>query len=104
VNRKLALGIAVLGLVGGTAGAAMAEPGPNGNNNHGLCTAYFAGSENGRAHKHKAPPFAALEQAARDSGYQDDGETIEKAVADYCEANGAKKNNGGGGGGGGGTS
>lgn len=35
-------------------------PGPNGHNNHGLCTALFNGSETGREHKADAPPFKQL--------------------------------------------
>ncbi len=45
--------------IGGAATTAIADPGPNGNNTFGLCTAYFAGSETGQEHKRKAPPFAA---------------------------------------------
>ena len=61
--RRIVLGLAAAALVAGS-GAALADPGPNGHNNYGLCTAYFAGSDNGQAHKHNAPPFAALEDAA----------------------------------------
>ena len=39
----------------------LADPGPNGDNTYGLCTAYNSGSPTGQAHKHKAGPFAALE-------------------------------------------
>ena len=35
-----------------------------GHSDYGHCTAYFAGSENGQAHKHKAPPFQELEADA----------------------------------------
>ena len=77
--------IAALLLAGG-ATAAFAGPengkaGPNGSNNHGLCTAYFNGSETGRAHKHDAGPFQALEVAADDG----DGETSpEQDVWTWC--------------------
>jgi hypothetical protein len=54
-------GLAAFVLAGGIA---MAAPGPNGHNNFGLCRAYFAGSDNGQSHKHKAGPFVALEDAA----------------------------------------
>jgi hypothetical protein len=74
--RRIALGLAAAALVAG-GGAALAEPGPNGHNNHGLCTAYFSGSENGQAHKHKAPPFANLEAAA---------EAADQTVEEYCAA------------------
>jgi hypothetical protein len=41
----------------------------------GLCTAYSAGSENGQAHKHKAPPFQDLEAKAA---------AMNQSVADFC--------------------
>jgi len=57
---------AILGVFVGVllAASAFAKPGPNGHNNHGLCTAYFAGSATGQSHKHAAGPFVALEDAA----------------------------------------
>jgi hypothetical protein len=65
--------VAVLG--GGYVGLAQAEPGPNGNNDHGLCTAYFNGQKNGHD-KHGDPgPFQALEDAAANSdGVDNDGD------------------------------
>jgi len=67
-------------LAGGYVGVAQAAkpedagPGPNGNNNHGLCTAYFNGQKNG--HDNGSPrPFAALEAAA---------ETAEMTMYEYC--------------------
>lgn len=78
---KIVLPAVALTSVLGFAGYASAgEPGPNGHNTFGLCTAYSAGSEKGQEMKHKAPPFAALEQAASDAGYD--------SVGAYCEANG----------------
>ena len=64
-------------------GAERAEgrPGPHGPNNHGLCTAYFAGSPEGRAAKHSAPPFVALEKAAESAG---------ENVTAWCAANGSR--------------
>ncbi|HSE09022.1 MAG TPA: hypothetical protein VLB29_10170 [Nocardioidaceae bacterium] len=72
--------------VGGaaTATTAAADPGPNGPNNFGLCTAYFAGSENGQEHKRKAPPFAALEAAA---------EAADQSVEEWCAENGQQPGN-----------
>ena len=55
---------------------ARATPGPNGHNNYGLCKAYSSGSENGQAHKHKAPPFAQLEA---------DAAAANQSVAQFCE-------------------
>jgi hypothetical protein len=46
-----------------------ADPGPNGNNDHGLCTAYFNGQKNGHGEgedqSHQPPPFQGLEDASR---------------------------------------
>lgn len=66
MKKVIASAIAAVALAGGTAVMASAAPGPNGHNNHGLCTAYFNGSATGQAHKHDAGPFVALEQAADD--------------------------------------
>lgn len=74
-QRLLGITLAAALLVGGPAAAAMAAPGPNGNNNRGLCTAYFNGSEKGREKKRKAPPFVALEEAA---------EAQDQTVEEFC--------------------
>ena len=60
--RTTAILAALAGML--TATSVFAKPGPNGHNNWGLCTAYFAGSANGQSHKHSAGPFVALEDAA----------------------------------------
>lgn len=73
--------------LGGLATTAVAEPGPHGPNNFGLCTAYFAGSETGQEHKRKAPPFAALEKAA---------EAADQSVEEWCAENGQQPGQGGG--------
>jgi hypothetical protein len=70
-------------LTAGVVGAAHAAPGPNGNNNHGLCTAYYNGSPTGQAHKHKAGPFVALEKAADQAG-DGDGTATADEVAAFC--------------------
>jgi hypothetical protein len=57
--------------------AALADPGPNGHNDYGLCKAYFAGSETGQQHRHAAPPFVALEAAAAAAD-----QTVEEWCAD----------------------
>jgi hypothetical protein len=84
--KRLVIGGAIAALIAGGAGMSFAAgdgPGPNDNNNHGLCTAYFAGSENGQSHKHQAPPFVALEQAADEAG-DGDGTATPEEVVDYC--------------------
>ena len=73
--------------LGGLATTAVAEPGPHGPNNFGLCTAYFAGSETGQEHKRKAPPFQGLEAAAK---------AADQTVEEYCAENGGHPGQGGG--------
>lgn len=80
MHRRIIVGGLAL-LLSATAGAALAAPGPNGHNNHGLCTAYFNGSETGKAHKRQAGPFQALEQAASDG---DDSTPPADDVAAFC--------------------
>ena len=75
----LAIPAVALALAIGGATVATADPGPNGHNTFGLCTAYYAGSDKGQEMKHQAPPFAALEQAAEDN---------DQSVEEYCAANG----------------
>jgi len=64
----IAAALATLVTAGAGLGISQAAggPGPNGSNNHGLCTAYFNGSDQGRANKHNAGPFQALEDTADD--------------------------------------
>jgi hypothetical protein len=73
--RRAVLGLAVVTTLAASGAAALADPGPNGSNDYGLCQAYFAGSDTGQAHKHAAPPFAALEAAAN---------AADQTVAEYC--------------------
>jgi hypothetical protein len=73
-------------LVGGgiNAGIALAQgPGPNGHNNHGLCTAYYNGSPKGQEQKHKAGPFAELERQANEQG--DPNASTADNVAAFCD-------------------
>jgi hypothetical protein len=81
--KRLVIGGALAALIAGGAGMSFAgAPGPNGHNDYGLCKAYFAGSQNGQDHKHKAGPFAALAAAADDG---DDNTSPAEDVAAYCE-------------------
>jgi len=67
LKKFVAASVASLALLGaGITSYAVAAPGPNGNNNHGLCTAYFNGSQTGMSNKQQAAPFVALQQAADD--------------------------------------
>lgn len=81
MRRRFVVGGLAL-LLGTSGGIALAQPGPNGHNNHGLCTAYFNGSPNGQAHKRQAGPFQALEQAASDG---DDSTPPADDVAAFCD-------------------
>ncbi len=67
--------------------SASAEPGPNGNNNKGLCTAYFNGQKKGHD-KHGDPgPFQALEDAANEDGEPiDDSEPGSEGDLEQAEA------------------
>ena len=70
--------------VGGAVGFANADPGPNGSNHHGLCTAYFNGQKNGHGKNgNNPPPFEALEAAAESS----DGDSIQEQVYNWCLEN-----------------
>ncbi|MFZ6005395.1 MAG: hypothetical protein ACOYXM_15840 [Actinomycetota bacterium] len=82
--RLAAVFAAALVLSAGAVGFAQAEPGPNGHNNHGLCTAYYNGSPNGQEHKRKAGPFVALEEAADQAG-DGDGTATAEEVASFCD-------------------
>lgn len=79
MRKMIAAGTTALLLAGGGAFAASAEPGPNGNNTFGLCTAYFSGSEKGQEKKRQAPPFQGLEAAA---------EAADQTVEEYCAEHG----------------
>jgi len=81
--KRTLVSAAVLALVAGGASVAVAEPGPNGKNDYGLCKAYFAGSETGQENKRDKGPFPALVTEAADAdGDGTAGE--EEDVASYC--------------------
>jgi hypothetical protein len=83
--KRTIIAAAVLALGAAGAGVSLADPGPNGHNNYGLCQAYFSGSQTGQDHKHQAGPFAQLEQDASDAN---------QSVADWCAANAPKPGGG----------
>lgn len=98
LGASLIAALMMMGLFG--AASATADPGPHhGNNKKGLCTAYFNGSDTGRANKRGAPPFVALEAAAAD-----ESQTVEEFCAGLVGGNpdfgdpGEPDNNRGGGG------
>ena len=88
LGASLIAALMMMGLFG--AANATAAPGPNGNNDKGLCTAYFNGQKNGHD-KHGSPgPFAALEDAAdEEDGDEgaDSGDRFETAadVFQFCD-------------------
>jgi hypothetical protein len=87
--KRTVIAAAILALGTAGAGVSLADPG-NGHSGYGHCTAYFAGSDNGQAHKHQAGPFQQLESDAHDyekaqNGGQDDPNTnVAQEVANYC--------------------
>jgi hypothetical protein len=87
--KRLVIGGAIAALVAAGTGLSFAgAPGPNGHNNWGLCNAY---AHNGGGNSHNAKPFAALATTAGD--YNQDGETNEQDVYDWCADNGQKPGN-----------
>lgn len=78
--KRLVIGGIAAALLAGGAGMSFAgQPGPNGHNNFGLCTAYLANQGHGNSHDTK--PADALEAAA-DSNH--DGTTTAQEIANYC--------------------
>lgn len=75
-KRLLALVFASLTASSGLA-VAQAAPGPNGNNDHGICTAYFNGQKKGHEEGNGPGPFGALEDA--------NGDDLQ-AIFDFCNA------------------
>jgi hypothetical protein len=86
-KRIVALALAATTMAGGF-GLAVAAPGdngnagPNGHNEHGLCTAYFNGQKNGHDRNGDPAPFAALITTAGDQ--DGDGDTDTNDVYQYC--------------------
>ena len=78
--RKLIV-LAVVALMSVGANIALADPrdepgpGPNGSNEHGLCTAYHNGNKNGWGKNGTPPPFVGLEDRA---------EAADQTVTEFC--------------------
>ena len=80
--KRLVISSTIAVLVAGGAGFAFAgQPGPNGHNNYGLCTAYIANQGHGNSHDTK--PADALEAAADQAG-NNDGTATADEIASYC--------------------
>jgi len=77
-KKLLALAVTSLMAFGATAAVGAADPGPNGDNDRGLCTAYFNGQKNGHDKNGQPGPFAALEETSRaytdSDGVDNDGD------------------------------
>jgi hypothetical protein len=93
--KKVLVALVAAAMAFGGAGMASAKstnaggnPGPNGNNNHGLCTAYFNGQKNGHTEGEGPGPFGALEDGAEDSGENEDlveEQQVSDDVFEYCD-------------------
>jgi hypothetical protein len=75
--------------------SANADPGPNGENDKGLCTAYFNGQKKGHDKDgdgrtdNENSPFAALENDAEDSGENENllaEQPVYSDVYEFCQA------------------
>ena len=65
--------------------SASAEPGPNGKNDKGLCTAYFNGQKKGHEEGNGPGPFGALEDDSEDDGSNEDLEDEQQISDDVFE-------------------
>lgn len=93
--KRLVIGGALVALLAGGAGASLADPGPNGHNNYGLCNAY---GHNGGNNQGSA--FQGLEQAAREADEadgRDDYTTTAEEVGAFCSDTGQHPGGGKGG-------
>lgn len=91
--KKVLVALAAFGLILGGASTASAGheekdgPGPNGHNNHGLCTAYFNGQKNGHEEGNGPGPFGALEDESEDSGQNEnlpEEQQVSDDVFEFC--------------------
>ena len=93
MRKVLAIGF-VAASFASVMGVAVAEPGPNGNNNHGLCTAFFNGQKNGHGRPEDGgtapPPFQSLYETAQEDAPRNNDDDPDNdvsgidAVINYC--------------------
>lgn len=110
--RRLLMAAGLVTTVGlGGSGVALSSssgPGPNGHNTYGLCTAYSSGSAQGQQQKQaNGAAFVALAATATawdamedssssnatpndEPSAQDNSESTQQKVAEYCAANGQR--------------
>ena len=96
MRRLLAVLFGTATLLGGVGlPMALAQPGPNGHNNKGLCTAYFNGQKKGHEEGNGPGPFGVLEDESEDSGENEDLEDelqISDDVFEFCNQYGIMGN------------
>lgn len=90
MRKSISALLTALLLVGGLANLAFVDPGPNGNNEHGLCTAYYNGQKKGHDKNGNPGPFQALEDDAQEQNPQsgdNDGDEMDavEAVFEFCQ-------------------
>ena len=98
LGASLLAALMMMGLFG--AASATAEPGPNGSNEKGLCTAYFNGQKKGHdkdgdGRTDNARAFQGLEETAEDSGENEDlldEQQISDDIFEFCEGFGIMGN------------
>lgn len=75
LGASLVAALMMMGMFGVSSATAATGPDANGPAKKGLCTAYFNGSDTGRANKRSAPPFQNLQAAA---------EALNETVEAFC--------------------
>ena len=88
MKKRLAVAAAALMFTGLGAGVVHAAPGPNGHNDHGLCTAYFNGQKKGHDKNGSPGPFAALEEKGDTQAIYDYCSGLEKGIGGNGDQNG----------------
>lgn len=87
-KRIAAVVLAACTLTGAGLSIAAAAPGPNGNNDHGICTAYFNGQKKGHDRNGSPGPFAALEETGDIQAIYEFCSGVEKGIGGNPEENG----------------
>jgi|SRR6187399_3294497 len=88
MKKRLAVAAVALMFAGLGVSAAQAAPGPNGHNDHGICTAYFNGQKKGHDKNGSPGPFAALEEMGDTQAIYDFCTGVAKGIGGNPEENG----------------